>query len=116
MGASSHLDYQEALKVEASASAVRFKVAQESAAVSETSSMNRSVNGMRTTLAAIGIEIARSTCWTHFQKEIDNNFIGVSPQKAGGVALPSHLDKRVANVVGTLCGKNFFVFREEVPK
>ncbi len=61
-GASSHLDYQEVLKVEASAAAVRFKVTQESAVVGETPSINKAVKGMRTAIAARDIEIAISTC------------------------------------------------------
>ncbi len=79
-GASSHLDYQEALKVEASAAAVRFKAAQESAGVGETRSINKAGKGMRATLTARAVEIPRSTCWTHFRKVIDiNKCVGVSP-------------------------------------
>jgi hypothetical protein len=58
-GTSSHLDYQEVLKVKASADAVKYKAAQESAAVGETPSINNAVKGMRAALAARNIEIAR---------------------------------------------------------
>ncbi len=91
-------------------------MAQESAVVGETHSINKAVKGMRTTLAARVFEIAKSTCWTHFQKAIDNNLVGVSPQKTSGLALPSHLEKRVANIVRTLRGKKFPAFREECLK
>jgi hypothetical protein len=113
-GASSHLDYQEALMVEASAVAARFKAVQESAAVGETPSFNNTVKGMRVALAARGVEFCQSTCWTHLQTAIDNNYVGVSPQNPGGTALPSYLEKRVANVVRNLREKKCMVFREEV--
>ena len=113
-GASSHLDYQEALKDEASAAALRFRAAQETAAVGETQSFNNAVTGMRAALEARGVEVCQSTCWTYLQTTIDNNYQGVSPQKQGGTALPSYLEKRVANVVRNFRGKKFPVFREEV--
>ncbi len=48
------------------------------------------------------------------QKAIDNNFVGVSPQKPGGFVLPSHLEKRIAAVVRNLRAKKFPFSREEV--
>ena len=71
---------------------------------------------MRTVLTARGVEVCQSTCWTHLQNAIDNNYVGVSPQKPCGSALPSHLENRVANVIRNLRGKKFSVFREEVLK
>ena len=62
-GASSHLDYHEALKAKASAVAARFKAAQEFAAVGETPSFNNAVHGMRIALTARGVEVCQSTCW-----------------------------------------------------
>jgi hypothetical protein len=55
--ASSHLDYQEVLKVEASAAAVIFKVVKESTAVGETPSINKAVKGFEQLLRR---EVARS--------------------------------------------------------
>ncbi len=115
-GAISHLEYQEILKVEASAAATKFKAAQESADVGETPSLNKVVKGLRAALTERGVEVFRSTCWAYLQKAIDNNFVGVSPQKQGGSALSSHLEKRVAAVVRNLRAKKFPVFREEVLK
>jgi len=116
-GAASHLDYQEALKIEALAVAARFKAAQGSAAVGETPSFNDdAVKGMRSALMARGVQVCQSTCWTHLQKVIDDNSVGISPQKPSDSALPSHLEKKIANVVRNLRGKKFPVFREEVLK
>jgi hypothetical protein len=40
--------------------------------------------------------------------------VDVSPKKLGGTALPSHLEKWIANVVQTLREKKIPVYREEV--
>ncbi len=61
-GASSHLNYQEILKFEATAAASRFQVAKHHAPVGETPSFNGAVKGMRTTLAARDVDICQSTC------------------------------------------------------
>jgi hypothetical protein len=50
------------------------------------------------------------------QKAIDNKFFGVSPQKPGGSALPSHPEKKFAVVVRNLRAKKFPVFREDTLK
>jgi hypothetical protein len=113
-GASSHLSYQEILKFEATAAALRLQVAQHHAPVGETPSFNGAVKGMRSALAERGVDIYQSTCWTHLKIAIDNYNVGLSPQKPGGAALPLHLEKRIANVVRNLRGKKFPVFREEV--
>jgi len=106
-GAISHLEYQEILKVEASAVVTRFKTAQQSADVGETPSLNKAVKGLRAALAKREFEVSESTCWTHLQKAIDNNFVDVSPQKPGGSTLPSHLEKKAAVVVRNLRAKSF---------
>jgi hypothetical protein len=61
-----------------------------------------------------GVEIAKSTCWADFLRVIDNNFVGLSPQKPGGVAMPSQLEKEIANVDRRLRERKFPVFLEEV--
>ena len=61
-GASSHLSYQENFKVDASAAASRFKVARLYAVVAETPSITRVIKGMRTSFAARGVDISKSTC------------------------------------------------------
>ena len=50
------------------------------------------------------------------QRAIDNNNVAISPKKPRGFALPSHLEKKIANVVRNLRGKKFPVFKEEVLK
>ena len=48
------------------------------------------------------------------QNPIDNNLVGISPQKLGGAALPSHPEKKVANVVRNSREKKLTVIREDV--
>ena len=63
-----------------------------------------------------GVEICQSTCWTHLNKAIDNNNVGLSPQKLGGAALPSHLEKRIANVAWNLFMEEVVQWVEEAIK
>jgi len=43
-----------------------------------------------------------TTCYTHVKRAIANNGVAVCPQKFGGSAMPSHIEKRIANVVRKL--------------
>ncbi len=45
---------------------------------------------------------------------LTNNGVAVSPQKPGGVSLPSHIEKEVAKIVRELRARKFPVFASEV--
>jgi hypothetical protein len=53
---------------------------------------------------------------THVLKVLSNECVGISPQKLGEQALPSHIEKRVANVVRALRERKMPVFPEEILK
>ena len=57
------------------------------------------VKGMLASIAARGVEVSKNTYWTHLQNVIDDYCVGVSPQKLSGVALTSHLEKKIEVVV-----------------
>ncbi len=50
------------------------------------------------------------------QKAIANIGLAVSPQILGGAALPSHIEKRIANIVRKLRERKLPVFQSEVLK
>jgi hypothetical protein len=58
-GASSHLDYHDILKFEASVIASSFKAAQDYSSVGESPSMNATVKGMRGAIAARNVQIGK---------------------------------------------------------
>ena len=45
---------------------------------------------------------------------LKNDCIGISPQKPGGVFLPSHVEKKIAAVVRGLRERKFPVFASEI--
>jgi hypothetical protein len=69
---------------------------------------------MQATLAANNIEISKSICWTHLKAALNNNGVAVSPQKPGGASLPSHIEKKIANIDRGLRARKFPVFASEV--
>ena len=112
-GASNHLEYQETVKEAATIVALKF---QSSKQISDDSavSFNTVLREMQVDLAAKGIEICKTTCRTHVKNALNNDGIGLSPQKPGGVSLPSHIEKKIAAVVRRLRERKFPVFASEV--
>ena len=82
-----HLAYQEAMKEEATV--VCF-------IVSIGLSMNVAALQMMDALRTKDVVVSRNICVTHMKTAIDNGGIGVSPQKPGGCALPSAMEKKFA--------------------
>jgi hypothetical protein len=69
---------------------------------------------MQRDLWARSVDVCKSTCRIHVKKALGNNCVVVSPQKPGGLALPSYLEKKIANCVRALRQRKFHVFPEEV--
>ena len=69
---------------------------------------------MKVAVAANNIEISKSTCWTHMRAALTNNGVALSPQKPGGVFLPSHIEKKIAKIARGLRARKFPVFAAEV--
>jgi hypothetical protein len=112
--AASHLEYQDLMKEKATSTASLYLSNQYFGESS--TSMARAVKEMQESLTSAGMEVCDTSCYTHVKKTIANNGVGLSPQKPGGVALPSHIEKRVANVVRTLRARKLPVFQSEVLK
>jgi hypothetical protein len=74
-GASSHLSYQEIIKVEAMTAALRFQAVQQYVAVEKHRALAEALKGLRATLAARGVEIGQSSCSTHLTNTIDKNYV-----------------------------------------
>ena len=108
-GAVSHLYYQECLKEAATVAALKYTTSGESNV-----SGNAVVREMQASLATLNIEISKSTCWTHLRAALTNNGVAVSPQKPGGVSLPSHIEKKIAKIVRGLRARKFPVFASDV--
>jgi hypothetical protein len=75
---------------------------------------NAVVREMQASLATLNIEISKSTCWTHLRAALTNYGVAVSPQKPGGVLLPSHIEKKIAKIVRGLRARKFPVFASHV--
>jgi hypothetical protein len=103
-----HPKYQENLKKRAETSAFRFKSAASFSGESAFS-MNKFVKELREALAAVGIDACKSTYSTHVQNAVGNDCGGLCPQAPYGVALPSNIEKRSANLVRGLRERIFFV-------
>ena len=113
-GAPSHLEYQQIMKEEATAAALRM-IANPHSDISPTGvSLNEAAKGMTQAVEARRVTVCLSTCKTQIKKALGNNGKGVSPQKPGGVALPSSIEKKIAKVVRDLRQRKFPVFPEEI--
>jgi hypothetical protein len=61
-----------------------------------------------------GVSLSDRACNKFIVSAIANNYIGISPQKPGGQALPSSIENSIANTVTRLRENNFLVFPKEV--
>ncbi len=104
----SHMEYQEFCKAEAT----HF-----SCLIRDTGlSMNKASKEMKNALLAKGVDIHPTTCTMHIKASLNNNCVGISPQKTGGVALPSSIEKEIGKMVEVRRERDFPVFPEEVIK
>jgi hypothetical protein len=106
-GLENHLVCQEMMKAKATVA---------SAFVSAGISMNVVAFRMMDSLRAKDIEVSKNTCITHIKNAINNGGMGISPQKTGGCALPSSIEKKIASSVIALRRLKFPVFPDEVMK
>ena len=100
-----HLEYQEIAKDLATDGAKR---------VYGGMSINAAAKASREAFQAKGVAVCLSTCRQHILDAKNNNGIGVSPQKPGGVSLPSGIEKKVAKTVRKLRAMKFPVFPDEI--
>ena len=64
----------------------------------------------------VPVTLHASTCRDHVKKALDNGCVGKDPQRSGGQALPSPIEKQIADMVKHLREQSLPVFREEVLK
>ena len=105
-GASSHLEYQEIMKAAATAAALRV--------VNENASVYSSARRMLKDLVDQGIDVHIATCQRQIKAAAKNSGFGISPQKPGGVLIPSSIEKKIAFTVKELRRRKFPVFPEEI--
>jgi hypothetical protein len=71
---------------------------------------------MQTALLVNGVTLHASTCREHVKKALDNGCVGIDPQRSGGQALPSAIEKQIADQVKYLREQHYPVFSEDVLK
>ncbi len=54
---------------------------------------NKASKDMKNAMLAKGVDIHPTTCKLHIKATLNNNCVGISPQKPRGVALPSSIEK-----------------------
>ena len=60
------------------------------------------------------MSLHESICREHAKHALMNNCIGIEPQRNGGQALPSAIEKSIANMVKFLREQSFPVFPDDV--
>jgi hypothetical protein len=63
-----------------------------------------------------GVTLHASTRREHVKKILDTGCVGIDPQRSGGHALPSTIEKRIADMVKHLRVQYYPVFPEDVLK
>jgi hypothetical protein len=107
-GANNFLRYQELVKVESTAASLRDR--------DENMSHREASKSMQAALLENGVTLHASTCRDHMEKALGNGCVGIDPQRNGGQALPSTIEKQIAEPVKHLREQSFSVFREDVLK
>ena len=98
-GAKSHNEYQEMCK---------FNATTFSCLVRDTNMLvNVAATGMHKAMFDNGVNLSIVSCTRQFAKAINNGCVGVSPQKSGGVALPSSIEKSIGQMVKYLRERRF---------
>ncbi len=71
---------------------------------------------IQSALMESGASLHESACHEHVKNALDNGYIGIVLQRSGGQALPSTIEKDVADTANRLSGKHSLVFRNDVMK
>ncbi len=71
---------------------------------------------MQAALMAKGVSLCNGTCRKHVMAAMANGYIGLDPQRNGGQALPSYIEKDIALTVKNLREQLFPVFPDDVMK
>ena len=105
-GAGSFLDYQAFVKAESTAASIRVR--------DEKKSYLRAGKSMQAALMEHGVSLHESTCCEHVKKAVENGCVGLEPQCNGGQALPSSIEKKIAEMVKHLREQKYPVFPDDV--
>ncbi len=71
---------------------------------------------MQAALKENGVSLHESTYREHVKKAFDNGCVGLEPQRSEGQALPTTIEKEIANMIKHLREQHFPVFTEDVLK
>jgi hypothetical protein len=107
-GADSFLQYQELVKAETTATSLRVR--------DENLPYREAGKSMQAAVLENDVTLHASTCRYYVKKALDNGCVGIDPQRNGGQALPSTIEKQIADMVKYLRELSFLVFREDVLK
>lgn len=106
-GAASHLDYQQEVKGTSTLGDRNM--------LQNGMPLHQAAKEMRQQLDSLhNISLSLNACKTNLLKAYDNDGVAVSPQKPGGVYIPSHIERMVAESVRYLRSKEFPVFPEDI--
>ena len=105
-GAASYLDYQRISKTHCSAAVLSIQ--------DNSKSKNAAALSYQAAVAGEGVTICHQTCLNHINKALENGGTVITPQKVGGVVLPTALERRLAETVKVYRERKFPVFPEFV--
>ena len=88
------LEYQAFVKAKATAASIRVR--------DEFFPYLRARKSMQTALIERDVSQHESTCREHAKKALENGCVGLEPQRDGGQALPSIIEKKIAEMVKQL--------------
>ena len=71
---------------------------------------------MQAALMESGVTLHENTCREHVKKAFDNGCLGLEPQRNGGQALPSAMEKEIADMIKHLSKQHYPVLHEDVMK
>ncbi len=71
---------------------------------------------MQAALKEKGVSLHESTCRVQLKRALHNGCIGLDPKRTGGQALPSAIEKEVAEIVKRVREQHYPVFPDDVLK
>ena len=71
---------------------------------------------MQCALMEHGVSLAASTCREQVMKALANGCVGLDPQRHGDQALPSRIEKEIAEMVNHMREHHYPVFPEDIMK
>ena len=105
-GAGSHHDFQEAVKAASAVHALKV--------LNKEQTLNKSAKQMSADLAEQQVTLSTKQCTRYINTAINNNGTAISPQRRGGVYVPSTLEKAIAGSVKWFRDRKMPVFPDEV--